>query len=118
MESQPDRELARSLEQFFAAENARDWKRYATFLHPEVVWTLVDGATERRIVGREEYLAVIRRAYAGVSTTFRCIDMTVDVQRSRVASLLVSDTGDRSLDVFDVEDGLIRREWEFLLGAE
>lgn len=118
MGSQPDWELAGSLEQFFAAENARDWQRYATFLHPEVVWTLVDGATERRIVGRDEYLAVIRRAYEGVSTTFRCVDMTIDESRSRVASLLINDTGDRSLDVFDLDNGLIRREWEFLLGAE
>ncbi|WOF21819.1 nuclear transport factor 2 family protein [Microbacterium betulae] len=118
MGSQPDQELTRSLEPLFAAENARDWQRYATFLHPEVVWTLVDGADERRIVGREEYLAVIRRAYEGVSTRFRCVDMMIDEGRARVASLLISDTGDRSLDVFDLEDGLIRREWEFFLGRE
>lgn len=107
-----------SLERFVAAEHARDWQRYATFLHSEVLRTRVDGAAERRIVGRDAYLAVIRRAYEGVWTTFRCVDMTIDESRSRVASLLISDTGDRSLDVFDLDNGLIRREWEFLLGAE
>lgn len=117
MGSQPDQGLAVSLERFFAAENARDWQRYATFLHPDVTWTLVDGEVERRIVGREEYLTVIRRAYAGESTTFRCVDMRVDEERSRIAALLISDTGERSLEVFDFDNGLIRREWEFLLGA-
>ena len=42
--------------------------------------------------------------------------MTVDRGRGRVVTLLVNDDGERSLDVFDVEGGLIRREWEFLLG--
>ena len=42
--------------------------------------------------------------------------MTVDRGRGRVVALLVDDDGERCLDVFDVEGGLIRREWEFLLG--
>ena len=117
MGAQAEGELTASLARFFAAENARDWQGYAAFLHPEIVWTLVDGAAERRIVGRVEYLSVIRHIYEGVSTTFRCVDMRIDEGRSRVASLLVSDGGERSLDVFDFEGGLIRREWEFLLGA-
>lgn len=83
-----------SLERFFAAENARDWQRYATFLHPDVTWALVDDDVERRVVGREEYLRVIQRAYDGVSTTFRCTDTRVDTGRFRVASLLISDTGE------------------------
>lgn len=69
-------------------------------------------------MGREEYLAVIRRAYDGSSSTFRCVDMTIDEERSRVVSMLVSDAGERLLDVFDLENGLIRAEWEFLLGTE
>ena len=42
--------------------------------------------------------------------------MTVDRGRGRVVALPADDDGERSLDVFDVEGGLIRREWEFLLG--
>lgn len=33
-----------------------------------------------------------------------------------VATLLIDSRGNRSLDVFEVVEGLIRREWEFLLG--
>lgn len=118
MESSSRRELGELLEQFFAAENSRDWRSYAEFLHPRVEWTLVDGPAERRIVGREEYLSVIRSAYDETATTFRCADMKIDHGRSRIATLLVNDVGDRSLDVFDFDGALIRREWEFLLGAE
>ena len=108
--------LERLLERFFAAENARDWAAYASLLHPGVEWTLVDDGAERRIVGREDYLAAIAAAYDGTGTVFSCLDMTVDRGRCRVVTLLVNDDGERSLDVFDVEGGLIRREWEFLLG--
>ena len=113
---EPDDGLGLLLERFFAAENARDWEAYANFLHPGVEWTLVDGGAERRIIGREDYLAAIAAAYDGTSTVFSCLDMTVDRGRGRVVTLLVNDDGERSLDVFDVEGGLIRREWEFLLG--
>ena len=34
----------------------------------------------------------------------------------RIATLLVDTDGRRSLDIFEFEDGLIRREWEYLLG--
>ena len=112
--------LERLLGRFFAAENARDWAAYASFLHPGVEWVLVDDGAERRIVGREEYLAAIAAAIAaacgGAGAVFSCLDMTVDRGRGRVVTLLVDDDGERCLDVFDVEDGLIRREWEFLLG--
>ena len=112
----PSGGLERLLERFFAAENARDWAAYEGFLHPGVEWTLVDDGAERRIVGREDYLAAIAAAYDGTGAVFSCLDMTVDRGRGRVATLLVNNDGKRCLDVFDVEDGLIRREWEFLLG--
>lgn len=106
----------RLLKRFFAAENARDWAACGGLLHPGAEWTLVDDGAERRIIGREDYLAAIAAAYDGTGTVFSCLDMTVDRERGRVATLLVNDDGERSLDVFDVEGGLIRREWEFLLG--
>ena len=112
----PSGGLERLLERFFAAENARDWAAYEGFLHPGVEWTLVDDGAERRIVGREDYLAAIAAAYDGTGAVFSCLDMTVDRGRGRVVALLVDDDGERCLDVFDVEGGLIRREWEFLLG--
>ena len=106
----------RLLGRFFAAENARDWAAYGGFLHPGAEWVLVDDGAERRIVGREECLAAIVAACDGAGAVFSCLDMTVDRGRGRVVALLVNDDGERSLDVFDVEGGLIRREWGFLLG--
>ena len=114
----------RLLGRFFAAENARDWVAYEGFLHSGVEWVLVDDGAERRIVGREECLAAIvaaivaaiAAACGGAGAVFSCLDMTVDRGRGRVVALLVDDDGERCLDVFDVEGGLIRREWGFLLG--
>ena len=102
----------RLLGRFFAAENARDWAAYGGFLHPGAEWVLVDDGAERRIVGREECLAAIVAA----CDVFSCLDMTVDRGRGRVVALLVDDDGERCQAVFDVEGGLIRREWGFLLG--
>ncbi len=33
-----------------------------------------------------------------------------------IATLFVDSAGQRSLNVFEFEDGQVRREWEFLLG--
>ena len=82
-----------TLARFFQAENDRDWGAYRTFLHEDVVWHL-HGEEDRTIRGVEEYLRAIR-------------DVVV---------LLVDDSRKRSFEVFDFEDGLIRREHEFLLG--
>ena len=48
--------LERLLERFFAAENARDWATYASFLHPGVEWVLVDDGAERRNYDKGEHL--------------------------------------------------------------
>ena len=116
MEALSDRELESIVARFFVAENARDWRAYATFLHPQVEWTLIDGSRERKIVGKEWYLRAIKSAYANSATTFRCVEAMSDRERRLIATMLVNDDGERSLDVFVIEDGLIRREWEFLLG--
>ncbi|MBE6485152.1 MAG: hypothetical protein E7Z96_10405 [Actinomycetaceae bacterium] len=159
------------LHRFFAAENARDWSAYATFLHPDVEWVLIgrsdagsssssdvssaavaagdpEGSTstvatsdldvstdtaaagtdpantagaigrlERLIAGRDAYVSAMRAAYKGRSTTFRCEQMFTDTTHGRIACLLVDDHGERSLDIFDFDGPLIRREWEFLLGC-
>lgn len=112
------RALSEALERFFAAENARDWVAYATYLHPGVEWRLFDGPVETVVSGRDAYLAAMERAYRGVATQFRPVQILVDDGRNRVVTLLVDDDGERSLDIFDFEDGLVRREWEYLLGAE
>lgn len=105
---------AEALTQFFEAENTRDWARYVTFLHPEVVWEL-HGDGVRVIRGVEEYLAVITAAYSGTDIRFRCERMDVSADGNRIVTHLVNDQGDRSVDIFEFEDGKIVREFEFLL---
>ena len=56
------------------------------------------------------------RAYAGSDARFRVEEAHEAARGSRVVVLLVDDSGKRSFEVFDFEDGLIRREHEFLLG--
>ncbi|RRR25564.1 nuclear transport factor 2 family protein [Schaalia georgiae] len=104
-----------TLARFFQAENDRDWEEYRTFLHEDVVWHL-HGEGDRTIRGVEEYMRTIRDAYAGSDARF-CVEEAHEAARgSRVVVLLVDDSGKRSFEVFDFEDGLIRREHEFLLG--
>lgn len=92
-----------TLAAFFAAENRRDWERYAEFLHPEVEW-LIDG---RAVQGRAAYLDAIVAAYAGSDAQFRVHQVIRSSDRERIAALLVDSEGNRSLDVFEFEDGLI-----------
>lgn len=104
-----------TLARFFRAENERDWETYRAFLHPEVVWHL-RGERDRTIRGVDEYLQTIRDTYAGSDAHFRVEEAHEAADGRRVLVLLVDNSGRRSFEVFDVEDGLIRREYEFLLG--
>ena len=100
------------LASFFAAENWRDWARYAEFLHPDVEWTI----GKRVVRGRDAYLEAMTTAYSSSSAQFRVHQHIASSDASVVATLLVDSEGNRSLDVFELEDGLIRRESEYLLG--
>ena len=104
-----------TLARFFRAENERDWETYRAFLHPDVVWHL-HGEENRTIQGVEEYLRTIRDAYAASDAHFRVEEAHEAADGRRIVVLLFDDSGMRSFEVFDVEDGLIRREHEFLLG--
>lgn len=106
---------AEALSQFFEAENARDWARYRSFLHPEVVWEL-HGDEVRVICGVEEYLSVIKAAYADTTIQFTCKRMDVSADGNRIVTYLVNGQGERSVDIFEFEGGKIVREYEFLLG--
>lgn len=102
------------LQHFFEAENSRDWAAYRRFLHPEVLWQLF-GGEDKQIKGVEEYVSAIKKAYANTETRFSCQSMQLSKDGSRIAAYLVNDMGQRSLDIFDFKDGLIIREYEFLL---
>lgn len=106
--------LMSRLHDFFAAENAREWTVYRSFLHPEVMWTL----GERVIRGADEYVAAMQQAYGDSDIQFRCVASRVSESGSLIATLLVDDDGRRSLDVFEFKDELVWREHEFLLGRD
>ena len=105
-------DFRRKLAEFFDAENRRDWDNYREFLHPQVEWVLEEDV----IKGRERYCETIVAAYAQSASRFRTHQMLESEDRRRIATLRVDTDGRRSLDIFEFEDGLIRREWEFLLG--
>lgn len=102
------------LDAFFKAENERDWELYQQFLHSEISWQLF-GKEEKRIVGIENYMQVIKNAYANSDAQFSCSDMQISGDGNRIAAYLVNDSGVRSLYIFDFKDGMIYREYEFIL---
>ena len=106
-------DFRRKLADFFDAENRRDWDSYREFLHPQVEWVLGEDV----IKGRERYCEPIIAAYAQSASRFRMHQMLESENHRRIATLLVGTDGRRSLDIFEFEDGLIRREWEYLLGC-
>ena len=95
---------------FFAAENKRNWEDYRKFLHPDVTWRV---AGKRDVNGRETYIAAMKSIYENDDVTFRCERMDVSADGNTINA-----AGERSLDIFQFEKGLIREEWEFLLGKE
>lgn len=94
---------------FFKAENERDRELYQQFLHPEISWQLYD-KEEKKIIGIEKYMQVIKNAYADTDARFSCIDMQISADGNRIITLLVNTFGVRSLDIFDFKDGAIYRE--------
>ena len=97
---------------FFDAENRRDWAEYAKFLAPNVEWTSYEYPGRKIVRGREEYLKVIKCAYAGRHSTFEIETLVVDEDKG-LAIAELSFEGRRSVDVFELRDGLIYREHEY-----
>ena len=104
------------LEKFFEAENTRNWEVYRGFLHPEVMWFLHTEESHMPVAGREEYMDRILSGYKNSDATFSCERMEVSPSGNRVVAFLKNSNGGRSVDIFDFEDGLIRWEYEYLLG--
>lgn len=102
------------LQSFFAAENARDWEAYATFLSDDIFWEL-HGQTTEVIRGKENYLTKIKAAYAGNGSQFTCSSYQCNQEQSCIVTLLENDLGATSCDIFKFDNGLIVSEYEFLL---
>jgi ketosteroid isomerase-like protein len=108
--------LDETLRRLFAAENTRDWDAVAQLLHPRVTWILVGDRTSS-IEGRDAYLARIEAAYADRPTARFEVARWRGSGRGRILCELVDDEGAVSVEVFDVKNGLVVREWEFLFGT-
>ncbi len=99
---------------FFEAENKRDWKKYRQFLHPDVKWML-HSKTVHTICGIDAYLAAIIDAYAGNENTFVCENLYPSKGGNRIVTILANNLNERSCDIFEFKDGLIYKEYEFIL---
>lgn len=100
------------LSAFFGAENKRDWETYKRFLHPDVAWTLF-AEPPRTVRGIDAYLEAMKNAYKGSGNTFVCESLTEGA--GRTVTILLNNMGERSCDIFEFKDGLIYREYEFIL---
>ena len=105
------------IRRLFIAENARDWDTLAGLLDPDVTWQLI--ADETTVIkGRDKYFARLKAAYeARPSAQFEVVNWR-DTGRGRILCELMDDLGEASVEVFDVRDGLVIREWEFVFGRD
>ena len=58
----------------------------------------------------------IKSAYKGNSNTFEIESIVSSKDSSRIVSVLVNNSGERSCDIFEFDNGVIVREYEFILG--
>jgi len=102
------------LEQFFALENERRWDDYAIYLAENVEWILYENGKQIAISGKNEYLKRIKQAYIGVETRFEARNITEYKKQNRIITLLENSNGDMSIDIFEIKDGKIIKEWEYI----
>ncbi len=100
---------------FFEAENKRDWATYRKFLAADVVWTLHANHV-KTVCGIDEYISTIIGAYKNHNQTFICEALYQKEEGNRIITILKNDLGERSCDIFEFKDGLIYREYEFIIG--
>ena len=98
---------------FFQAENQRDWETYQSFLHSDITWEL-RGQEVSTIHGIDDYLLKIQQAYHHSNVQFSCLH-TFSTNENRIVTILQNDFGQLSCDIFEFENGLIVREYEYLL---
>jgi len=97
---------------FFQAENKRDWKSYRKFLAPDVEWVSFEPPKRRVVRGREQYLSEMKHTYEGRNSTFR-VEMLLADEEHEFAVAELSFEGRCSVDIFELENGMIQREREY-----
>ena len=105
-------ELEEKLINFFNAENNRDWKLYESFLSQDVEWISYGPPKRKVVVGKEDYVKTMIRAYRDVPDKFKVLNMVSDIERGVVIAELEIRSR-RSVDIFEFENGLIKREREY-----
>ena len=66
------------------------------------------------IRGIEDYLSKIQQAYHYNTIQFSCLH-AFSTDENRIVTILKNDFGQLSCDIFEFENGLIIREYEYLL---
>ena len=64
------------------------------------------------MIGKEGYVKTMIRAYRNIPARFKVLNMVSDIERGVVIAELEL-LSRRSVDVFEFENGLIRREREY-----
>ena len=105
-------ELEEKLIEFFNAENDRDWKLYESFLSEDVEWISYGPPKRKVVIGKEDYVKTMIRAYRDVPDKFKVLNMVSDIERGVVIAELEIRSR-RSVDIFEFENGLIKREREY-----
>ena len=105
-------ELEEKLIKFFNAENDRDWKLFESFLSEDVEW-ISYGPPKRKVVsGKKDYIKTMIRAYRNIPERFSVLNMVSDIESGVVIAELELRSR-RSVDIFEFENGLIKREREY-----
>lgn len=105
-------ELEEKLTNFFNAENDRDWKLYESFLSEDVQWISYGPPKERLCPEKKDYIKTMIRAYRNIPERFSVLNMVSDIERGVVIAELELRSR-RSVDIFEFENGLIKREREY-----
>ena len=105
-------ELEEKLINFFNAENNRDWKLYESFPSQDVEWISYGPPKRKVVVGKEDYVKTMIRAYRDVPDKFKVLNMVSDIERGVVIAELEIRSR-RSVDIFEFENGLIKRGREY-----
>ena len=84
---------------FFKAENERKWSLYELYLHPEVVWQLFTNE-EKKMIGIENYMQVIKNANKNTDAQFFCINMQISSDGNRIVTYLVNNSGGTFIGYF------------------
>lgn len=103
--------LLKVVAEFYRYENSRDRDGVRRLVDPQIVSHTYPGGD--CVVGRDEYMATTVEIYRGHSATFDVLSIGADPRTATVHAELVIG-GRRFVDVFELRDGLIVAEREYL----